>query len=78
MFSCFIVSSLSARGCAYGCLFLRYFCLIIYPQGKRIVVFGLPRSGAALMTHLIAQRPNAVAITNLFPGVQVLYECVCR
>jgi len=39
--------------------------------GKRIMVFGLPRSGASLFSFLLAQRPSAVTMPRVYQGAPV-------
>jgi hypothetical protein len=39
--------------------------------GKRLLVFGLPHSGTSLFSFFLAQRPNAVAFINVYPGTEV-------
>lgn len=40
-------------------------------SGKRILVIGLPRSGAGLFSFLLAQRPAAVAMPRMYQGASV-------
>ena len=40
-------------------------------SGKRILIFGLPRSGAGLFSFLLAQRPAAVAVPRMYQGASV-------